>query len=613
MEAEATNGAGRRVCTAPLHVGIAAGGTAGGTVGGAVGGEACSAVGGEACSAAGGAAGASGGGWLRVHSAVMRAAAGGRRVGEQVGSAGAASGARLRTGVGAGVGAAGELAASIVEREEQLLQRVAPSIAAYRRHKLGSIAVAGQRAIEQQKELQQKAGRHLQERHDMSKGQYYFLSMAAMVTLVCVALLLLRSCLSLLGSVQLVWWLTRTDHYDEFRVWTLEVCKDEWQQETLLCEAARGSWLARELVRAKLATRDTDHCDPKDPKGKGCRYEPCAAHPKGLAKALLDVADGWRSPLNRPTDKLYLALRPVRKPLRAVLHDLASGRVSFSELDKILTAFPFGEKIEAEGWLATRTAALKTKLMHKAIYPNLRTWGLVIGGAPTPPAKRCAAPKAAPVATTHERTARGDGAATDRMSSDRTAIDRMGSGVLGFLREAHGMLGSLLQPPPPSLFANSREWRSAKLSKDGALPSYHPYRSCSAKLSKDGKASAAPLQPHPSATPLSHTPKHTPQYTLARAREVRERLQHRAGARVAFVLSGSKRPLSARAVDCSSAGQQEPPLAVQANEATPLRPGQVVRVGKGADTACFRNVYDNVYDKETASARASGSAVSKFM
>ena len=65
-------------------------------------------------------------------------------------------------------------------------------------------------------------------------------------------------------------------------------------------------------VRAKLATRDTDHCDPKDPKGKGCRYEPCVAHPKGLAKALINVADGWRSPLNDPTDKLYLALRPVQ-------------------------------------------------------------------------------------------------------------------------------------------------------------------------------------------------------------------------------------------------------------------------------------------------------------
>ena len=45
---------------------------------------------------------------------------------------------------------------AVVEREEQLLRRVAPNLAAYRRRKLGSMAVAGQRALEQQKELQQK-------------------------------------------------------------------------------------------------------------------------------------------------------------------------------------------------------------------------------------------------------------------------------------------------------------------------------------------------------------------------------------------------------------------------------------------------------------------------
>lgn len=50
------------------------------------------------------------------------------------------------------------------------------------------------------------------------------------------------------------------------------------------------------------------------------------------------------------------------------------------------------------------------------------------------------------------------------------------------------MLGGLLQPPPPPLFTNSREWRSARLSKDGA--------------------------------------------------------------RVAFVLAGSRRPMSARSVGC---------------------------------------------------------------
>ena len=511
-------------CNAPLHGDRASCGTASGTAGGTAGGAAGGATNGAADGWT------TGGGWRRVRSAV---AAGGLRVGEQVGSAGAASGARLRTGFGA----AGDLAAAIVEREERLVTRVLPRFASYRRRNLGRVAETCNKAFEAEQRLQQKAGRHLKERHEISNAQHYFLNVAAAITLVCVALSLLRSCLSLMGRVEVVWWLMRTDQYDEFRVWTLDICKDPWQQETLLCEAARGSWLARELVRAKLATRDTDHCDPADPKGKGCRYAPCAAHPKGLAKALLGVADGWRSPLNNPTHKLYLALRPLRKPLRAVLHDLASGEISFSELDKIFTAFPFGEKIEAEGWLASRAAALKTKVMHTALYPTLRTWGLVIGGAPTPPAKRCAAPAPAPAPGTREESLpywddKGDGAsdgvgflAPNQSYSARRALF---SGTLGLLREAHGVIGGLLQPPPPRLFANSREWRSAKLSKDGK--------------------------------------------------------------RVSFILAGSKRPLSARAVECFTAGQREPPLAVQANEAAPLRPGQVVRVGVGRKGACFRNV-----------------------
>ena len=54
MEAEATNGAGLRVCTAPHHVGIAAGGTAGGAVGGTAGGAVGGAVGGAEGGAVGG-------------------------------------------------------------------------------------------------------------------------------------------------------------------------------------------------------------------------------------------------------------------------------------------------------------------------------------------------------------------------------------------------------------------------------------------------------------------------------------------------------------------------------------------------------------------------------
>ena len=41
---------------------------------------------------------------------------------------------------------------------------------------------------------------------------------------------------------------------------------------------------------------------------------------------------------------------------------------------------------------------------------------------------------------------------------------------------------------------------------------------------------------------------------------------------MSFILAGSGRPLSARAVECFTAGQREPPLALQANEAAPLRP-----------------------------------------
>ena len=95
--------------------------------------------------------------------------------------------------------------------------------------------------------------------------------------------------------------------------------------------------------------------------------------------------------------------------------------------------------------------------------------------------------------------------------------------ALDFLREAHGHLGSLLQPPPPPLFTNSREWSSAKLSRDG---------------------------------------KH-----------------------VAFVLTATKARTTALAVGCWWPGQPAPLELVK--EAAPLKPGMVVRVGKGA---CFRNV-----------------------
>jgi len=47
---------------------------------------------------------------------------------------------------------------------------------------------------------------------------------------------------------------------------------------------------------------------------------------------LLNLADGWRSPLNNPFDKLYLVLRPVRKKIRALLHSIAAGKVRLTSM-----------------------------------------------------------------------------------------------------------------------------------------------------------------------------------------------------------------------------------------------------------------------------------------
>ena len=56
--------------------------------------------------------------------------------------------------------------------------------------------------------------------------------------------------LKLLARVEVIWFLSRSAKLDDFRAWTLETCKDPWTRETILCQAAEGNWLARQLVRA---------------------------------------------------------------------------------------------------------------------------------------------------------------------------------------------------------------------------------------------------------------------------------------------------------------------------------------------------------------------------
>ena len=108
--------------------------------------------------------------WSRVRSVVEHAAAGSRRFGTHVGSAGAVSGAGLRSATVA----AGDLAAVVMsavtvaaEREERLLQRMAPGLASYRRRKMTIIGEAGLRLAEAAEPYKREAGKHLQARREI--------------------------------------------------------------------------------------------------------------------------------------------------------------------------------------------------------------------------------------------------------------------------------------------------------------------------------------------------------------------------------------------------------------------------------------------------------------
>jgi len=220
-------------------------------------------------------------------------------------------------------------------------------------------------------------------------GYLYFLAAALCLLGLVTVYWMIMSILKQLAKVKIAWLLTRSAKLDEFREWTQEVCAQPWQQETVLCQAADGSWLARELVRAKLQQAGADHCDPElEP--NGCRQRPCPS--KGLAKVLLDVADGFRSPLNNPFNPAYLVLIPVRAKLKAILRRLALGKMPLSELDKQLQAFPWKARVldeERRGWFGVSSRlrrgshVLKLRLLNRFVYPIMREWGVVIGGNPT--------------------------------------------------------------------------------------------------------------------------------------------------------------------------------------------------------------------------------------
>jgi hypothetical protein len=147
---------------------------------------------------------------------------------------------------------------SSVERVQQLAR--APQLA----------MIAAQDLPEKLKTTRVAAVRHARQERSITNGRYYLLLVAA---------LLLTGTASARAAYLLFEWGVRgmawsralwSRQHEEFRVWTAVTCADPWQTETLLCQAAGGSWIARELIRAKIATAGEDHCS-KDSKGEGCR------------------------------------------------------------------------------------------------------------------------------------------------------------------------------------------------------------------------------------------------------------------------------------------------------------------------------------------------------
>jgi GNAT superfamily N-acetyltransferase len=115
------------------------------------------------------------------------------------------------------------------------------------------------------------AVRHARQERSITNGQYYLLLVAALL-LTGTASARAAYLLFEIGYRGMTWsralW---SRQHEEFRVWTAVTCADPWQAETVLCQAARGSWIGRELIRAKVATAGEDHCG-NDSKGEGCRW-----------------------------------------------------------------------------------------------------------------------------------------------------------------------------------------------------------------------------------------------------------------------------------------------------------------------------------------------------
>lgn len=200
---------------------------------------------------------------------------------------------------------------------------------------------------------------------------------ATLLLVIIVGGYLLVSCLKILARVEVVWFMTRSAKLDDFRLWAQERCSEPWNAETVLCQAIDGSWLARELIRAKLQQAKADHCDPELTFG-GCRATPCES--KGLSKVLLSIADSWASPLNNRLNPVFYALYPVRSKLKELLHALARGQLPLSALEREVHMFPL---LNRRFGSLTGEQTTRDYLLSDVVFPIVRDWGVVFGGSYT--------------------------------------------------------------------------------------------------------------------------------------------------------------------------------------------------------------------------------------
>ena len=270
-------------------------------------------------------------------------------------------------------------------------------------------------------EVKHKAAEQLEKTREAAKAprrmmtNFEFYLLWALIFLV-VGYFAVFSILKLLTKVRVIWFLTRAEYLDDFRRWTSEVCAEPWQHETVLCQAADGNWIARELIRAKIAAKDEDNCDPGT--NDGCRYEACSE--RGLSSVLHKLASSLFSPLNAPGPVHGAASHPqaaqgavgrfvpgeaqavrgvhcrARNSPRAIRGAILGAQFCALRRDALTAdilapSAQINERVNNfPGIKTVDKLKMKEWLLNKFVFPIVRDWGVVIGGAPLKGRKGCA-------------------------------------------------------------------------------------------------------------------------------------------------------------------------------------------------------------------------------